>query len=407
MKVVLVYQGGLTRETLGAFEQIGYRLAEALHRAGLLGTFVCRMRSPDLDLPRDVVLSLYEEPFYRFCDKLVSRLARWFRTIPVRRFREWLFDRYLTRRLSVASGDILFCSRPLYPDTIARAKARGATVWVQSSVPHPLLNYALVHNEEISRGLMRLGAYTDIKRVDRLASAIAQSDKILTLSPDIAQFTYDSYASFVGTERILPLRKFFVVDLDRYASAAQATRHPDQEGMIFLHVSYMNLIKGVPYLLDAWRRLKEGGDKHSRLILAGRLDHNLQQLIDGRYRDLPAVEYRGFVPDLVTCLQEADVFVSPSIADAGPTTIVEAMSAGLPVVVSLNCGFASLVTDGVDGFTYTYNDTEELTRHLKWCADHPDAIQKMGDRARSRSEQLSIDGYVDELLALMIGQASK
>ncbi len=402
MKVSLVYNEELTPDPRRAFGHAGYLLARRLHQQGLLAKVACRSRGPDLDLPADLVLALHDDPWCRFADELVSRAAKRFPAAPARRWREELFDRFLIARLTMTPDFLLFCSRPLYHGAVKHAKARGAIVWVQTSVPHPLLNYALVRSEEIARGLASHGAYTDRKRVDRLARTIAAADKVLTLAPEIARFTYDSYLQFVGSERILPLQRFSIVDCDQFTPPAEAERGaPAAEGTTFLHISHMNLIKGIPYLLEAWRRLKAAGDERSRLVLVGQEDGNVRRLVGERYGDLPAVEYRGFLPNLAACYREADVFVSPSIADAGPTTIVEAMAAGLPVVASRNCGFASLVTPGEDGFTYAYHDVEALTAHLQWCAGHPIEVREMGRKARRRVEALSIGGYVEELLALM------
>ena len=109
-------------------------------------------------------------------------------------------------------------------------------------------------------------------------------------------------------------------------------------------------------------------------------------------------EHVGFVPDLVPVLSSSDVFISSSIADAGPATILEAMSAGLPVISSRNCGFASMVSEKEDGFTYHYNDVSKLTEILTWFINNPGEIQPMGKRARSKMENLSTGRYAEEIL---------
>lgn len=44
-------------------------------------------------------------------------------------------------------------------------------------------------------------------------------------------------------------------------------------------------------------------------------------------------------------MREVDAFVLPSVEDAYPLVVLEAMASGLPVVVAENIGTASLVTE--------------------------------------------------------------
>ena len=174
--------------------------------------------------------------------------------------------------------------------------------------------------------------------------------------------------------------------------------------VIFLHVSFMNLIKGIPYLLDAWRDFRSRSTQPARLWLAGSMDRQIQRLLETRYRALPDLVVHGYVPDLSSVYTGADVFLSPSVADAGPTTILEAMATGLPVIASRNCGFSTLIQEGENGFTYAYQDTARLSELMSVCVEDRRKLARMGEKARSLLPASSLADYADEIIQHMTGR---
>jgi glycosyltransferase involved in cell wall biosynthesis len=60
--------------------------------------------------------------------------------------------------------------------------------------------------------------------------------------------------------------------------------------------------------------------------------------------------YAGELTDMVTCYQAADGLVHPTFFDSCANVVLEAMSTGLPVVVSNVCGAHELVEEGKSGF---------------------------------------------------------
>jgi len=401
--VVLVLFERLSTDHTRGFGFMGYRLARRLHEAGLLRAMVCLQKEAGVDIPSHLTHTLDESFSFKVLHRIIAWASRLLPFFNARLAEELLFDLFVCRKADMRAGELLFYSRPLFLNSIQRAQRAGMQVWVQASIPHPLANYALVRNEELRLGLPSRGAYSDATRAVRLARTIAAADKLVTMHPDIGKYAYDSYLEFLGPDKVVPLEHFFGVDPAGFAKAPAAATEAagESEGPTFLHVSHMNLIKGIPYLLEAWERFKqEPESRGSRLLLVGQRDENLDSLIRQRYSKLPDLEMSGYVPDLLPYLARADVFVSPSISDNGPGTIAESMAAGMPVVSSTNCGFASLITEGEDGFTYRFNDVDRLVEILRWFAEHRSEIGDMGRNARTNIEHLSVDRYADELVGI-------
>lgn len=406
MKITLVYFNNISKNKKVSVAYTTYCLANKLLKEGLLERVICLNCDKDIGIPQKNITSLQDNVALKILFKILQILEKNIRIVHSRSIREWIFDLFATHIMASCGNTLIFCARPLFLRTIRRAKSLGNKVWVQVLAPHPLVHYAFVRNEELRYGVASRGATTNVSRMARLTQAINESDRVFTLSSEIADFTYKSYADFVEHDKLVEIRNYFSVDKGVYIPGHDLSERKEGGAALrFMCVSFMNLTKGIPYLLTAWRILAERYSVSAKLVLVGQIDRNLKQIIQDRYAQIPNVEYVGYVHDLVEQFRQADVLVSPSIADAGPTTILEAMSTGLPVIASRNCGFASLITEGQDGFTYDYNDVERLVEIMYWFFENIGEIKRMGNNARNSVADFSIDKYTDELASVFKGEA--
>lgn len=401
MKATLLLYEPLVPAHQSSFGYASYRLARELHERDLLECVLCRTLDPSLELPADKVHVMRRDRRYNLAARAIFEIGSRFAWFDARRRAEELFDRYALSRVPFHKGGPVFATRPLMLGTFARAKAAGCPLWMMASVPHPLQNYALGRNEEIRHGLDRSGPITDERRTERLTRALQLADRIVTSHPTTGEYVYRSFLHYVEPEKLRLLKHYFPLENIEGAQPRRLEdRDPARTGVDFLHVSHMHFLKGVVYVLDAWRRFKQHDRTESRLLLVGTMDRRLREVVDRDYADLPGVEVRGFVPDLKEAFREADVFLSPSVTDAGPLTIIEAMATGLPVISSRNCGFASILTEGRDGFTYEYNDVPKLAGHFAWFAEHRDELPGMSAAALENARGHSMDEYLQELISV-------
>jgi glycosyltransferase involved in cell wall biosynthesis len=154
-----------------------------------------------------------------------------------------------------------------------------------------------------------------------------------------------------------------------------------------LFVGQMVGRKGVPHLLHAAR------------ILESRLGRQAQFEIDlvgdgpelPRYQSLAGelgiqnrVHFGGFfAPGRIWhCYEQAHVFVLPTLQDNWPLVVPEAMSMGLPVLVSKHTGSVpDLIREGENGYSFDPEDHERLAYHLEQYVKNPDLIRKHGQRS--------------------------
>jgi glycosyltransferase involved in cell wall biosynthesis len=83
--------------------------------------------------------------------------------------------------------------------------------------------------------------------------------------------------------------------------------------------------------------------------------------------------------------QQADVFVLPTVSDGFAVTQVEAMSKGLPVITTPNCG--EVVTDGRDGLIVPACDSSALARAMQRLDADRQLLWEMSHNAFLRSTQ--------------------
>jgi len=108
--------------------------------------------------------------------------------------------------------------------------------------------------------------------------------------------------------------------------------------------------------------------------------------------------YVGQVPrsEVAREFAEADVFAFPTLADSFALAHLEAMSYGVPVVTTPNCG--SVVRDGIDGFIVPIRDSEALADRVARLIQDRELRARMGAAARERAHQFLWTDYRDNLL---------
>jgi glycosyltransferase involved in cell wall biosynthesis len=81
--------------------------------------------------------------------------------------------------------------------------------------------------------------------------------------------------------------------------------------------------------------------------------------------------------------------------------VIEAQTAGVPVIATPVGGIPENVVDGETGFLVAPGDVEGLAERISWCLAHPDDTRVLGGEARRRvRERFSVERMVAETLAL-------
>ena len=100
-------------------------------------------------------------------------------------------------------------------------------------------------------------------------------------------------------------------------------------------------------------------------------------------------------------LAAADVFILPSCWEGLPIALLEAMSAGLPVIATRVEGVDEVVEEGVHGALVQPESTEELVKAILQLSKDVAQRHQMGDAARLLVlERYTVDRMCERYLKL-------
>lgn len=100
-------------------------------------------------------------------------------------------------------------------------------------------------------------------------------------------------------------------------------------------------------------------------------------------------------------MRASDVFVLPTLFDAQPTVIMEAMASGLPVVSTPFAGIPDMVEHGRHGLLVEPDDVPALSNALAELLGNPRRAREFGQAGRERAQtEFSITRQVERLADL-------
>ncbi|HEV2576778.1 MAG TPA: glycosyltransferase [Acidobacteriaceae bacterium] len=185
--------------------------------------------------------------------------------------------------------------------------------------------------------------------------------------------------SFV--EMGVPAEKLHVIPYGVRLESFHPVADPDPATFDVLFAGAVGLRKGVPYLLDAFARLRH---PHKRLRIVGAIQEDIRSVLPRL--PMENVEFLGTVPqsDLARLMSQSHVLVLPSIEEGLALVQAQAMACGCPVLCSANTGGEDLFTDGVEGFIVPIRDPAALADRMQRLADDPDLQRSMRAAALQR-----------------------
>ncbi len=157
-----------------------------------------------------------------------------------------------------------------------------------------------------------------------------------------------------------------------------------------LWIGQIILRKGIQYLFESARELQS---TNIRFIVAGRI--GISQLgLDAAPKN---VSILGTIPraQVIDLFRRADVFVLPTVSEGFALTQLEAMSFGLPIITTPNCG--EVVTPGIDGIIIPAGDSHSLTEAILSLDRDRELLRTMSDKARAKplERRFTLEGYAD------------
>lgn len=178
-----------------------------------------------------------------------------------------------------------------------------------------------------------------------------------------------------------------------------------------LFVGWVERSKGVFELLESVRQLVAEANVDVALTLAGRGSALAEAQSWVHSHGLDAhIHFAGWVGGVekTSLYATADVFVLPSYAEGLPNAMIEAMAAGLPVVVTSVGSIPDVVVDSVNGLVVPPRNVHALTNALGLLAKAPNERDRLGTAAQVlASERFGVERAAERLAALVHSAARR
>ena len=189
---------------------------------------------------------------------------------------------------------------------------------------------------------------------------------------------------FPGEYKIVPNG----VEPGRYQRAVPIARYRDGVPNI-LFVGRMEPRKGLIHLLRAFRKLQRDGVR-ARLLLVGTGPGEREARRYVLTRQLEGVEFLGRVPEAqkAQLFKTADIYVSPATGrESFGIVLLEAMSAGAPIICSDIHGYRGVVRRERDGILVEPGNADALAAAIRRLIEDP-ALRAQLSRAGEERAQL-------------------
>ena len=140
-------------------------------------------------------------------------------------------------------------------------------------------------------------------------------------------------------------------------------------GRLIGTIAELHKNKGLPYLIEAMRKLPE--TVSLCIIGEGEERKNLESLIRREHLD-KRVHLSGFIPDAQKLLPAFDIFVLPSIKEGLPFVLLEAGNANVPIISTSVGGIPEIIEDKKEGLLVPTKNPTALREAVEALLKNPE-----------------------------------
>jgi glycosyltransferase involved in cell wall biosynthesis len=167
-----------------------------------------------------------------------------------------------------------------------------------------------------------------------------------------------------------------------------------------LFVGSMTQRKGLADLFTAMRILNRNDVE---LVVMG----SLQARMEFYRKQFPDFIYEPGRPhaQVLELMRSCDVFCLPSIVEGRALVMQEAMSQGLPLIITANTGGEDLIEEGATGFLAPIRQPDYIAEKIAWFADHRAMLSDMSRAAQAKAAGLTWEKYGQTIANAVLDQS--
>lgn len=237
-------------------------------------------------------------------------------------------------------------------------------------------------------------------------------DRVLTVSEETRQ----SYIARSG----IPARKLTAlyngIDLSPYLrldsdlardSVREEFRVP-RDAPLLVTVAVLRPPKGIDRMLNAMPAILDAFPNAYYLIVGDGAHRQELEKETKRLNLSEQVIFAGMRKDIPRLLAASDLFILPTLTEALPTVLAEAMAARLPIVASTVGGIPEMVADGENGLLVPPSQPSELSRACVAILSDQPTRRGMGESGwRTVDQKFKIENQVRQLEQVYLNEVSQ
>lgn len=219
-----------------------------------------------------------------------------------------------------------------------------------------------------------------------------KANVIITLSKGVKEDLIQSF--YISTDKIKTI--YNPLDLGRISQLAkEAINTPDTNNLpMLIAIGRLTAQKGYPYLLRAFKKLRDNLSVKLLILGQGKEEENLKRLTKG-LKIADDVVFMGFQTNPYKYLAKASVFVLSSLYEGLGNVILEAMACGVPVVSTrCPCGPGEIITDGVNGLLVPPADESALAEAILRLLRDESLCKRLAEAGRQRAQDFRVEKII-------------
>jgi glycosyltransferase involved in cell wall biosynthesis len=230
------------------------------------------------------------------------------------------------------------------------------------------------------------GILNSANKLKRKAEELELADLVIVPS----QFVMDSLPNWAKHKKVI-IAPFGTPA--KYIASAHNVKRNITDRLRVLFAGSMSQRKGLGDLFIAIKLLN---NPNIELVVMG----EPQLSLDFYKRELPNFTYEHVRPnnEVLALMQTCDVFCLPSIVEGRALVMQEAMSQGLPLIITPNTGGEDLIIEGETGFIVPIRSPDKIAEKLNWFLENRSEINKMGNNARLHAQKYTWENYTTAIV---------
>ena len=306
---------------------------------------------------------------------------------------ESAFDSWVAKEIGGGKlrAKIIVTLQDYMPKTVRAAKARGFSIWSDQISNQSAETSARITRHEEAHGLSASWRHDETEN----AEIVGLADFV----------TVPSAYTLEGVQgHIAPLANISIVPYGADPERFQVDRIEDSEEIVVL-ARAQSVRKGGHLLCRALSEcgptlLRLCSPRRIKVVILGDLEPTLNLILDQVVLPPGLTVEHGSVPHrmIPQLYQRASLFVMPSLSESMSLACIEALHAGLPLIITRYCGIDDFI-HGRMGYEIA-DTTESLAAAMVSAFEHRQQWRQWGMEAKRLADQLTWSAYEERISQL-------